>query len=278
MCTLAVALRTDRRWPVIVAANRDERLGRASEGWALRTTSPPNPPLHGEPWRGGQMGVNVAYAAPRDQVAGGTWIGISARGVFAGLTNYHAPLDWYPDPARRTRGELVPLALSAPDAASARALVAGLDLAAWNPFHLVVADAQDAFLAWYDGEGAGVEPLPDGLHVVTESSLRGLGPRGDLVRARWPVEPSVPRLRELLTIHAPEPVTAQGSLGVTCIHMDPHYGTRSSAILRLAPALAGDRRAPGLGASELYVTDARPCLAPHEDRSALLHALAARGA
>jgi uncharacterized protein with NRDE domain len=252
MCTLAVALRTDRRWPVIVAANRDERLGRASEGWALRT---------------GPDGT--AYAAPKDQVAGGTWIGVSARGVFAGLTNYHAPLDWYPDPARRTRGELVPLALSAPDAASARALLAGQDLAAWNPFHLVVADARDAFLAWYDGEGAGVEPLPDGLHVVTESSLRGLGPRGDLVRARWPVEPSVPRLHELLTIHAPEPVTAQASLGVTCIHMDPRYGTRSSAILRLAPELR---------ASELYVSDARPCLAPHEDRSALLHALAARRA
>jgi hypothetical protein len=47
--------------------------------------------------------------------------------------------------------------------------------------------------------------------------------------------------------------------------MDPLYGTRSSAILRLAPELA---------ASELYTTETRPCLAPHEDRSALLQALA----
>jgi hypothetical protein len=47
--------------------------------------------------------------------------------------------------------------------------------------------------------------------------------------------------------------------------MDPAYGTRSSAVLRLAPDLA---------ASDLFVADGRPCLAPLEDRSDLLAALA----
>ncbi len=51
----------------------------------------------------------------------------------------------------------------------------------------------------------------------------------------------------------------------TCIHMDPVYGTRSSAVLRLAADLA---------ASELYAADGRPCTAPLEDRSDLLAALA----
>jgi uncharacterized protein with NRDE domain len=248
MCTLAVAFGTDRRWPVVIAANRDERLGRASEGWALRDGA------------GG-----IRYAAPRDLVAGGTWIGVSARGVFAGVTNYHAPHAWYPDPARLSRGELVPLALAAASAADARAAVADLDAARWNPFHLLVADARSAFLWTYDGEASRLEPLAPRLHVVTESSPRGDGPRGDLVRSRWPVDPAVGRLHELLTIHAPSPAAA------TCIHGDPAYGTRSSAILRIAPDLA---------ASELYVADTRPCLGPHEDRSALLAALAAlaRGA
>ena len=99
MCTLAVALGADPRWPVVVAANRDERLGRPAEGWALREAP------------GG-----ARYAAPRDLTAGGTWIGVSARGAVAALTNYHAPLDWYPDDRRRSRGELVPLALAAPGA------------------------------------------------------------------------------------------------------------------------------------------------------------------
>ena len=245
MCTLAVAWRVDRRWPVVVAANRDERLGRPAEGWALR----------GLPG-GGRM------AAPRDVRAGGTWIGVSARGVFAGLTNYHAPLPWYPDLSRRSRGELVGLALAAGSAAAAREALRGTDGAHWNPFHLLVADGERAFLWWHDGEAGALVDLDPGLHVVTERSPRGACPRGELVRARWPLDPSPPRLRELLTVHAPPPESA------TCIHRDPEYGTRSAAVLRLAPELRS---------SELYASDVRPCLAPLEDLSDLLAALG-RGA
>ncbi len=244
MCTLAISLGADRRWPVVVAANRDERNGRPSEGWALRASP-----------RG------IRWAAPRDALAGGTWIGVSARGALAALTNFHAPFDWYPDPARRSRGDLVALALEAGTAAAAGALVAGLDAAAFNPFHLVVADAAGAFLWWYDGERAGLTPLGPGLHVVTEGSPHGLGPRGDLVRSRWPLDPTPDRLRDLLAQHAP-PLPAEAA---TCIHRDPHYGTRSSAVLRLTPDLAH---------AELYAADGRPCTAPLEDRSALLAALA----
>jgi hypothetical protein len=47
--------------------------------------------------------------------------------------------------------------------------------------------------------------------------------------------------------------------------MDPAYGKRSSAIVRLAPELRH---------TELYTSDVRPCLGPHEDRAALVAALA----
>ncbi len=240
MCTLAVALQADRRWPIVVAENRDERLGRASEGWAQRE---------------GMGGIRIV--SPRDAVAGGTWIGVSARGVFAALTNYHAPLEWYPDPGRRSRGEIVNLALAAPTAEAARAALAGAPAERWNPFHLVVADARSAFLWWFDGERAAVEPLAPGLHVVTESSPHGRCPRGDLVRARWPLDPSPGRLRELLAVH-------DGGEAI-CVHRDPVYGTRSAGILRLARDLA---------ASELFVAEGPPCVAPLEDRSELLASLA----
>lgn len=245
MCTLAVAFQQDRRWPVLVAANRDERVGRAAEGWALRA---------------GRGGVRAAW--PRDLVGGGTWIGLSASGLFAALTNYHAPETWYPDPDRRSRGELVELALAAPDAEHAVAELARRPAEAWNPFHLVVADLRTAFLWWYDGVRSGLEPLAPGLHVITESDREGRGPRAELVRARWPLDGSVERLRDLLAVHtdaAPEPAAA------TCIHADPLYGTRSSTVLRLAPDLA---------ASELFVAEARPCLGTLEDRSDLVAALA----
>jgi uncharacterized protein with NRDE domain len=241
MCTLAVALGADRRWPVVVAANRDERMGRPSEPWAPRRAGP------------------LRAAWPRDVQAGGTWIGVNERGLFAGLTNFHAPLEWYPDLDRRSRGELVPRVLACGSAAEARAAVAGLDAAAWNPFHLLVAGPDGAFLWWHDGERAALEPLGPGLHLVTEESPLGEGPRGDLVRARWPLDPSPRAFQALLTLHDPPHPSP------TCIHHDPIYGTRSSAVLRLGADLAH---------AELYTADVRPCLGPLEDRSALLAALA----
>ncbi len=247
MCTLAVAFQVDRRWPVVVAANRDERLGRPADGWGLRE---------------GTSGMR--HAAPRDLLAGGTWMGVSSRGVFAGLTNYHAPLEWYPDPERRSRGEIVELALAAPSAEAARAALAGAPAERWNPFHLLVADARTAFLWWYDGERAALRELAPGLHVVTERSPDGRCPRGDLVRARWPLDSSIARLRDLLVVHAADAGPA-GAAAATCIHGDPAYGTRSSALLRIAP---------DLGASELFAADGRPCVTPLEDRSGLLAALA----
>lgn len=243
MCTLAVAWRTDRRWPVVVAANRDERLKRAAEPWGLR-----------------ESGLGPRYAAPLDRVGGGTWIGVSARGVFAGLTNHHARQGGFPDLRRRSRGELVVQALGQESAAAARGLFAGGDAARYNPFHLLVADGAQAFLWLYDGAQAALVDLGPGLHVVTESDAEGRGPRGELVRSRWPLEPDPARLRELLVHHAPSPLEA------TCVHLDDHdYGTRSSSVLRLAPTLE---------ASELWVAEGRPCITPFDDRSRLLADLA----
>lgn len=241
MCTLALAFHADRRWPLVVAANRDERLARASEDWALRT--PPGAPRH---------------AAPRDAVAGGTWIGVGAAGVFAGITNFHSSPGHLPDPSRRSRGELVARVLGQPSAVEARAACAGLEAALYNPFHLLVADAETAFLWWYDGEGSALEDLGPGLHVATERSPHGRDPRGEALRARWPVNPSPPRLREILSSHALPP-----GPGI-CIHLGEVYGTRSSAVIRLAPDLRH---------SELYAADGPPCTTSLQDRSDLLVAL-----
>jgi uncharacterized protein with NRDE domain len=239
MCTLAVAFQVDRRWPVVVAANRDERLARAAEGWAVRELPP----------GGGR------YLAPRDAAAGGTWIGLSPAGLFAALTNFHDGSGRFPDPARRSRGELVPLALSAPTAAQALERVRRLDGAAYNPFHLLVAGHDAAFVWRHDGTAGAIEPLAPGLHVVTERSPDGRCPRGELVRARWPLDTSPARLVELLSIHGADRDAA------ICLHHGDLYGTRSSAVLRLAASLAH---------SELLAADGPPCVTPFEDRSELL--------
>ncbi len=242
MCTIAVAVGADRRWPLVVAANRDERLGREAETWALRQ-------LPG--------GGRAAY--PLDLEAGGTWLGVAATGLLAALTNYHTPEGGFPDRSRRSRGELVPLALSRGTVDGARLALAGLDPSRHNPFHLLVLGPGGGFLLRNDGRAAALEELGPGLHVVTERDPQGRCPRGERVRARWPVDLSPARLRELLASHG----EAGGQ--ATCIHLGASYGTRSASVLRLAPSLAH---------GELFAAEGPPCTTPFVDRSRLLGELA----
>lgn len=79
MCTVILGLGTHAEVPLWVAANRDEFYDR-----------PSTPPAVSGP-RG------LPLFAPRDLRQGGTWIGVSRRGVFAALTNA-APPDRTPVP------------------------------------------------------------------------------------------------------------------------------------------------------------------------------------
>ena len=68
MCTLVAYFDKGASFPLIVATNRDEQLSRPS--------TPPQ--LHAG---------NPAWIAPRDEVAGGTWLGLNERGLFVGVTD-----------------------------------------------------------------------------------------------------------------------------------------------------------------------------------------------
>ncbi|ELK45622.1 hypothetical protein D320_21146, partial [Haloferax sp. BAB-2207] len=70
MCTLILAWQVFEDAPVVVAANRDEQLGRPAE-----------------PPRRWENGDGPAIVAPRDAEAGGTWVGYNDAGVFVGITN-----------------------------------------------------------------------------------------------------------------------------------------------------------------------------------------------
>ena len=72
MCLIVVALGATPRYPLIVAANRDEQHARptASAAW---WTAPP-----------GVFGG-------RDLLAGGTWLAVDRRGRFAAVTNVRDP-------------------------------------------------------------------------------------------------------------------------------------------------------------------------------------------
>lgn len=85
MCLLIFAHQVDPRYPLVLAANRDEFHARPT---AASTFWPEHPDL----------------LAGRDLEQGGTWMGITRAGRFAAITNYRDPARTSPAP--RSRGEL----------------------------------------------------------------------------------------------------------------------------------------------------------------------------
>lgn len=236
MCTLLVRFDPGRPDPVLLLANRDERLDRPAEGWTVRASP-----------------EGTRYAAPRDLTAGGTWVGVNAHGLVVALTNHST--GQAPDPARRSRGWLVEALLGCRSTRAAVDTCRALEGDAFNPFHLVLADAHHAHL-WHTGAGPAVhQALSPGVHVVTEVDAQGGDARGRAVAAAFTEPLTAAAARALMGVHRPEPRAS------TCLHWGELYGTRSSALLWTGPAPA------------LWVAEGPPCITAYDDRSALLTAL-----
>lgn len=244
MCTLVALHRCVPGAPLVVAANRDEYHARPAEGPGLRVG----------PW-----GLALA---PLDVRAGGTWLGLSASGLFAAVTNRPGA---EPDPARRSRGLLVLDALIATTAREAADRLEALPSGAYNPFNLLVADRHSACAITYLDRPRRID-LEPGAHV--------LGNADPLA----PPTPKIARLREQVTRTAAGPAEAvldglaaicrgheaeDGPLGATCVHSSV-YGTRSSALLRLSE----------FGEDDAFrFADGAPCRTEYEDFTPLLRAL-----
>ncbi len=161
MCTILLAHQHFEGIPLAVGANRDEVKSRPATG----------------PFRWPQ-----GFYAPQDLTAHGTWLGVTASGLFVGVTNR------FPAPKRAdttSRGLLVCDALRFNTAQEVRAFMAQVDALRFNAFHLVYADAQSAFVSWSDGQTLFHQVLDPGLHAVTEQSFRAQPEtRGDEARTR----------------------------------------------------------------------------------------------
>src|SRR5579884_844993 len=147
MCTIVILRRPGEDWPVLIAANRDER--------------------HDRPWKKPDFHWpdRPEVVAGLDVLAGGTWLGLNAGGLVAAVLNREGTLG--PAAGKRSRGELVLEALDHVDAVDAADALAALDPTAYRPFNLLVADNRDAFLLSHrdasGGTSVAVELLPEGL-------------------------------------------------------------------------------------------------------------------
>ena len=175
MCTVVLLSRPAHAWPLLLAANRDERLDRAWDG--------------PDAWWPDRPGV----VAGRDRSGGGTWMAVRGDLVAAVLNR---PGSLGPALGKRSRGELPLLALDHEGAAESARTMEALDAGQWRSFNLVVADREDA---WFiRGTGAGrptAVPLAPGIvHMVTAHDP------DDSASPR--VRRHLPRLRE---VPPPEP-------------------------------------------------------------------------
>lgn len=234
VCTLIFAWRQFDA-PVAVAANRDEATARPASPPAVR-------------------GANPRVLAPRDEEAGGTWVGYNDRDLFVAVTNRWAG----PTLAgERSRGLLVSDALDRSSARAAREFVVG-EVAdrEYGPFHLLLADRDSAFLLSWDGMFESHE-LPPGLYVIrnvgytadyipphdgkasAESFFTPATERGEAAGAKQATDSR--RTREELRPAAEETAVAwlDRAKGILrdheyglCVHRDG-FGTRSSSAVIL---------------------------------------------
>lgn len=151
MCLIALALEQHPRYPLVIAANRDEYLHRPAAPLDWWQAAPGAAPVLGG----------------RDLHAGGTWMGLNSRGRVAMLTNVRdlprvkaiAP----------SRGEIVPAWLNSEHAAGEfwRATAAH----GHNPFNLLAGDLAQQRWWWADDRSRAPQLLERGLYGLSNASL-----------------------------------------------------------------------------------------------------------
>jgi uncharacterized protein with NRDE domain len=222
MCTLAIYFKAVADYPVIVAANRDEYLARPA--------LPPTTLLERPHIVGG-----------KDLRANGTWLGINEHGMVAGLLNRRNG-QAENDPALRSRGLLCLDALRCASAAEAARFVGGEGGRDYNPFNLLIASRDEAFVAYNRWGQIDVVNLTPGVHLLTNLDVddfecprisrsrkhfEELGSRADFVR-----DPLACRgeLHHLLADHSTQLDPRSGRPNSLCLHLGD-YGTRSSSMI-----------------------------------------------
>ncbi|MFO0741644.1 MAG: NRDE family protein [Labilithrix sp.] len=156
MCLVGIALGVSERFPLVIAANRDELYAR------------PTAPLD---WWDGVLGG-------RDLEGGGTWLGANAKGWLALVTNVRAPEHVAADAP--SRGEIVPIWLAGDGDFDAlerhvtRSGFAGVNV-------LALAKGQ---MEHVSNHGRPRTKLEVGIHALSNASIDSPWPKAEKLKSR----------------------------------------------------------------------------------------------
>ena len=229
MCTLALYLNIFDDLPLLVAANRDEHFDRPS--------APPTE-IAGDP----------RIVAGRDLRVGGTWLGVNEYGLLVGILNRRQNENGnngLPATSVRSRGLLCMDLLQRKSVAEGVEFIDGHS-AAYNPFTVIFADRQSAWVAYNNHYSKIVtKRLDPGLHVFSSAAELDLNsakadrahPRFAQLKDRIPKgspEPEIwlSELRAVLADHTLRDGSNDPGEAI-CVHRES-TGTVSSSVIALA--------------------------------------------
>jgi uncharacterized protein with NRDE domain len=236
MCTIVVRHHMDDWCSTIIAANRDEFYDRAASGPMVLRARP-------------------LIVGGRDEREGGTWFGLTSRGLFVGLTNQRS--FGARNQSLRSRGQLVIDTLETGSLQGMGDYLRQVDPASYNEFNLIFGDGAQVCVAYgrRSAQQVEIERLGAGVHVLCNDRLGSAEfPKAETVRLRVlsiPTGPWPRMKKELVAVLADDslpdaslvpPLAPDAPFGpeiarflqAICVRT-PVYGTVSSTIAAVSP-------------------------------------------
>ncbi len=154
MCLVLLGIAPSPDISLILAANRDEFYSRPTAPMAFWDS----------PCR---------MLAGRDLTAMGTWMGISAAGRFAALTNFRDMKNIKPDAP--SRGNIIPDLLASPQAIPDAIHALDKTAGTFNGFNLIAGQGSDIF--WYSNMDRRIQRMSPGIHGLSNHLLNTPWPK-----------------------------------------------------------------------------------------------------
>lgn len=226
MCLILFAAGAHPRFPLIVAANRDEAYARPAAPAGFWKDHP-------------------QIFGGRDLLQGGTWLGVTLDGRFAAITNYRQGQGRRDAP--RSRGELTRDYLAGTQDIEDYVQEVSARASEYNGYSLIAGTPDRLFFC--SNRGNGVLPIPPGVHGLSNRLLnepwpkvqRGVSALSNLLDAdEAQLEPA---LFDLLADARPAPDHLLPSTGIAfererdlsaSFIAGDAYGTRASTVLLMA--------------------------------------------